>query len=126
MYFTDTTLTVQIGDFYVVFKNSGGIEMMPTISGFSGAFECPHYNTICTGTVVCNSIEDCILKKSEVKESTFTYEGPFYEYQELYLNEVLPTIINEGEGSENGECGRNCIYCKEGNSCLQCREGDIV
>ena len=124
MYCTDTTLTVQIGNFYVVCKNSGGIEIMPSISGFSGGFECPHYNTICTGTVVCNSIEDCILKKSEPKESTFTYEGPIYEYQDLNLKEVPLTTINEGEKSENGKCGINCIYCKDGNSCLKCREGE--
>ena len=124
MYCSDTKLTVQIGNFYVVCKKNGGIEKMPAISGFSGGFECPHYNTICTGTVVCNSIEDCILKKSEVKVSTYTYEGTSYEFQQLVLDKVLPTIVNKGEESENGKCGKNCIYCKVGNSCLQCREGE--
>ena len=124
MYCSDTRLTVQIGNFYVVCKKNGGIEHMPAISGFSGSFECPHYNTICTGTVVCNSIEDCIIKKSEVKESTYIYEGTSYEFQQLELDMILPTIENEGEKSENGKCGLNCIYCKEGNSCLRCREGE--
>ena len=124
MYCSDTRLTVQIGNFYVVCKKNGGIEHMPAISGFSGSFECPHYNTICTGTVVCNSIEDCIIKKSEVKESTYLYEGTSYEFQQLVLDKVLPTVVNEGEKSENGKCGINCLYCKEGNSCLKCRDGE--
>ena len=113
MYCTETKLTVQFGNFYVVCKRNGGIVNMPAISGFSGSFECPHYNTICTGTVVCNSIEDCIIKKSTAKKSTYTYEGTNYEFQELKLETVLPTLINDGENSENGKCGINCIYCKE-------------
>ena len=124
MYCTDTKLTVQIGNFYVVCKKNGGIMNMPLISGYSGSFECPHYNTICTGTVLCNNIEDCIIKKSKARQSSYNYEGKSYEFQQLRLNEIYPEIINDGEGSENGKCGKNCIFCKDGNSCLQCREGD--
>ena len=35
---------------------------------------CPDYNLICTGTVLCNDLFDCIEKKSEPKSNTFNYD----------------------------------------------------
>ena len=124
MYCTDSSLTVQIGNYYIVCKKNGGIMHMPENLGYMGGFECPHYNTICTGTVVCNDIEECINKKSEPRESSYIYEGFSQEYQSLFRDDIPPDTPNVGEGSENGKCGKNCIYCKEGNSCLKCRDGE--
>ena len=124
MFCTDNSLTVQIGNFYFVCNKNGGIIHMPSISGFRGNFECPHYNTICTGTVLCNNIEDCINKKSESKKSSYSYEGISYEFQSLTSKPIYQEQPLEGEGAENGKCGKNCAYCKEGNSCLKCRDGE--
>ena len=97
---------------------------MPENLGYMGGFECPHYNTICTGTVVCNDIEECINKKSEPRESSYIYEGYSQEYQSLNRDNIPYETPNLGEGSDKGKCGKNCIYCKIGNSCLKCRDGD--
>jgi hypothetical protein len=119
MHCTETTLTVQIGDFYMTCPTKGGVLSMPSISGYFGVFECPDYNLICTGSVMCNNIEECIEKKSLYKEGTFIYEGYTHSYQSLdnlyYFNEK-----SEGERSSNGKCGKNCVYCNEENSCLLC------
>ena len=123
MHCTNTTLTIQIGTFYLTCPKQGGVLTMPSISGYIGAIECPDYNLICTGSVTCNNIEDCIEKKSLAKESTFVYDGFTYAYQKLdnlgYYN-----IKSTGEGSNNGKCGKNCLFCNEENSCLKCREGE--
>ena len=63
MHCTETTLTVQIGDFYMTCPREGGVLSMPSISGYFGVFECPDYNLICTGSVMCNNIEECIERK---------------------------------------------------------------
>ena len=122
MYCTDTTLTIQIGNFYITCPREGGVLEMPNESDYFGSIECPDYNLICTGTVVCNNIEECIEKKSRYKESTFIYEGRTYAVQNLN-NYDYYHIRSKGEGTTKGKCGKNCLYCTNENSCLQCREG---
>ena len=122
MHCTDTTLTIQIGNFYLTCPKQGGVFDMPSEADYMGTIECPDYNLICTGSVVCNNIEDCIEKKSIYKESSFVYEGKTYAFQSL--NKInYQDIKNIGEESDNGKCGKNCLYCNEGNSCLKCRDG---
>ena len=119
MHCTETTLTVQIGDFYMTCPREGGVLSMPSISGYFGVFECPDYNLICTGSVMCNNIEECIERKSLYKEGTFIYEGYTHAYQSLdnlfYFN-----VKSKGEESSNGKCGKHCLYCNKENSCLLC------
>ena len=125
MHCTETTLTVQIGDFYMTCPRSGGVLSMPNISDYFGQFECPDYNLICTGSVMCNNIEECIERKSLYKEGTFIYEGYTHAFQTLdnlhYYN-----IESKGEESSNGKCGKHCLYCNKENSCLVCANSEYA
>jgi len=125
MHCTETTLTVQIGDFYMTCPRSGGVVSMPNISDYFGQFECPDYNLICTGSVMCNNIEECIERKSLYKEGTFIYEGYTHAFQTLdnlhYYN-----IESKGEESSNGKCGKHCLYCNKENSCLVCANNEYA
>ena len=82
---------------------------MPDEADYYGAIEFPDYNLICTGTVVCNNIEECIEKKSLYKESSFVYEDYIYAFQNL-INYDYYHIRSKGEGSDNGKCRKNCLY----------------
>ena len=125
MHCTETTLTIQIGDFYMTCPRSGGVLSMPEISGYFGVFECPDYNLICTGTVVCNNIEECIEKKSLYKEGTFIYDGYTHSPQSLD-NLNYYTVKSKGEESNDGKCGKHCLYCNEENSCLKCSNDSYI
>jgi hypothetical protein len=70
MYCTNSSLTIQIKNQFVVCPVEGG---KTAVNGsFNGTIYCPDYNLICTGTVLCNSMFDCIEKKSIGKASTYT------------------------------------------------------
>ena len=57
---SERSLTVKINDDYFVCPRAGGkIEA----KGYSGYFLCPDYNLICSGTVMCNDLFDCVEKK---------------------------------------------------------------
>ena len=123
MHCSSTTLTIQIGNFYITCPRQGGVITLPDFSDYMGSLECPEYNMICTGTVICNNIEDCINKKSIIKNSSSVYEDFTYKKQSLdNLNNN--NVKSLGEGSDDGKCGKNCLYCNEKNSCLKCRDGD--
>ena len=122
MYCSNTTLTIQIGNFYLTCPREGGVIILPEYADYAGEVECPDYNSICTGTVMCNNIEDCIEKKSLIKNSSFIYEG--FTYVKQTLNLLYGHFTHsKGEGSEDGVCGKNCIFCDNKNKCLECREG---
>lgn len=125
MFCTDTTLTIQIGKFFLVCPTSGGVIGDIQDYGYRGNIECPDYNAICTGSVMCNNIQDCIEKKSVYKENTFTYNERTNIYQDL-TSSLTDTIINKGEQSEDGKCGKNCLRCSIDNSCLKCAVGHSI
>ena len=121
MFCTETSLTIQIGNLFLVCPKFGGVVNGFQNYGYYGNVECPDYNYICTGSVMCNNIQDCIEKKSVYKENTFFYDGLTHIYQDL-TSSLNDNIKNSGENSENGKCGINCIFCNTDNSCLKCRE----
>jgi hypothetical protein len=125
MFCSNTTLTIQIGNIYMTCPKLGGVVRMSSDSGYIGAVECPDYNLICTGSVMCNSIESCIEKKSIVKDSSFIYDEFTYVYQRYDMIEYSH-IKSIGELSYNGKCGINCLYCKDRNTCMKCRDGDYT
>ena len=54
---SSSSLTVKIHENYIVCPRSGGkIE----VDKYGGYLLCPDYNLICTGTIMCNNINDCI------------------------------------------------------------------
>jgi hypothetical protein len=57
---SDRSLTLKIFDDYIVCPRQGG---KITVDGYKGYLLCPDYNLMCSGTVICNNIFDCIDKK---------------------------------------------------------------
>ena len=113
------SLTIKIYNQYIVCPRQGGnVE----VKGYQGLLLCPDYNLICTGTVLCNDIYDCIEKKSTLKESTLTYNyEPIITQRYSELESI--SIINAYELSDDGICPINCVQCIENKKCIKCKEG---
>ena len=115
------SLTVKIHDNYIVCPRSGG---KIQINEYGGFFLCPDYNLICSGTVICNDMFDCVEKKSEIKEDAFDYDYEIHTTQniERALNDDVDEKYNY-ELSDEGICIKYCKQCKENKKCIECRKG---
>ena len=101
-YCSSKSLTIQIKNKYIVCPRQwGNIK----VEGYDGYLNCPDYNLICTGTVLCNNIFDCIEKRSLPKEESFIYDyTPIYSIEN---NELL--VLNPVEAYELSNDGK-CSY----------------
>ena len=86
-------------------------------------------NLICTGTVVCNDLFNCVEKKSESKLISENYN---YDYSNKDISMVLKTnkesrigefetLVYGYELSENGKCPPNCSQCISNYQCTLCK-----
>ena len=117
MFCTEQSLTIQIYEQYVVCPRSGGKVEVNGI--YEGYLFCPDYNLICTGSVMCNDIFDCIDKESEIKENTYVYD------YEILTNQIKSDLISEEtingyELTEDGKCPQFCEQCKDIKKCMRC------
>ena len=117
---SDYSLTVKINEDYIVCPRAGGkIE----VEGYNGSFLCPDYNLICSGTVICNDMFDCVDKKSQVKENSYIYDYTIKTSQNLENAEIeYPDNITNYELGDNGICPKYCEHCHENKICLKCRK----
>ena len=82
---------------------------------------CPDYNLICTGTVVCNDLFDCIEKESEPKENTFTYD--YIKVATQRYTDIKNGNTHIGwENADDGVCPKMCVQCLEKKKCKRCLE----
>ena len=113
MFCSDRSLTIKINDKYVVCPRQGGKVELDDYNGF---ILCPDYNLICTGSVMCNDLFDCVNKKSLVK-------NPLYDYtintNQNYATEEKKTSLEAYEESINGFCPKDCAECNEKKQCLK-------
>ena len=120
---SDQSLTIQINDDYFVCPRAGGkIEL----DGYYGFFLCPDYNLMCSGTVICNDIFDCVEKESLVKESSYYYDYEIRTSQNL--KNAMNGIVFEDENYELSDiaaCPQFCSQCKENQKCVKCRPGYV-
>ena len=114
---SDRSLTLKIFDDYIVCPRQGG---KITVDGYKGYLLCPDYNLMCSGTVICNNIFDCIDKKSEIKDKEYSYDYEIKTTQNF--DKLIAFSTDNYELSENGKCLQNCKQCKESNKCLKCRD----
>ena len=117
VYCSSSLLTVLIYNQYVVCPREGGnVEL----DGFTGKLHCPDYNLICSGTVVCNDLFDCIDKKSLTKETSYNYDyKPISTQNYNNINKTKTSLV--GELSEDGICPLNCAQCTSKNRiCKKC------
>ena len=116
------SLTIKVGNNYYVCPRSGG--KIRLINETSGYLLCPDYNLICTGTVLCNNLVDCIESKSQEKSNAF-------DYSDYGSNTILTTqnydvynsqaAIYGWELSDDGFCSKYCMYCGSNKICLKCK-----
>ena len=119
IYCSSLSLTIKVNNDLVVCPREGGNVQ---IEGYDGFINCPDYNLMCTGTVVCNDMFDCIEKKSLVKESTYNYDYISQTTQKFSKIRTLP-ISEAYELSEDGLCPKNCAYCDINKKCKICKDG---
>ena len=127
MFCTDKSLTIQIYNQYIICPIDGGIVEIK--GDYLGHIYCPDYNLICTGTVMCNDMFDCVEKKSLEKSDSFTYDYEIKTSQTIIKESDLNSNdISIGyELSENGgKCPQHCSQCKENKKCFICEEGYVL
>ena len=116
MFCSDKTLTIKINNEYIICPRQGGkIE----IEGYDGFILCPDYNLICTGTIMCNDLFDCVEKKSLAKEAIYDYD---INTSQDYENEKKKNAIVAYEESLNGFCPKDCAKCNDQKICLKIKK----
>jgi len=126
MFCSEKSLTIQINDIYVVCPQTGGI--IEIGGNYTGYIFCPDYNSICTGTEICNNIFDCIEIGSKNKDMNYTYNYTPYTLtssltrqnnkEDTYKNNIIVGF----ELSEDGKCPFECIQCYKNKRCFKCRD----
>ena len=114
---SNRSLTVKLFDDYFVCPREGG---KIQVEGYEGYLLCPDYNLMCTGTVICNDVFDCVEKKSEIKADAYTYDYEIKTTQDV--NKYIPFSNTNYELSDDGYCPKDCKYCKEKGNCIICRD----
>ena len=117
---SNRSLTIKIFDDYFVCPRQGG---KLSVEGYRGVFFCPDYYLLCSGTVMCNDMYDCIEKKSETKEESYNLD--YTPETNQILSEVENSAFNLNDNyelSDNGKCPKYCKMCKENRKCVLCKE----
>ena len=126
MFCSDYSLTIKIKEEYIVCPRQGGKIKIYNNTKFnlSGYLYCPDYNLICTGSIICNDMFDCIKKESKSLLINYTYE--FNESSNNQkISELKDSNVIEGyELDKNkGICPLNCAQCDSNKKCTKCRNG---
>ncbi len=103
MHCSDKSLTIQINNTFIVCPREGG---KIASFGFDGYLLCPDYNLICSGTVLCNDMFDCVEKKSLLKNVVYDYDSKTSQDYDTIKKEKITE--NAFELSNNGKCPINC------------------
>jgi hypothetical protein len=67
MHCSDRSLTIQINNDFIVCPRAGG---KINALNYNGYLSCPDYNLICSGSVLCNDMFDCVEKRSLLKDDS--------------------------------------------------------
>ena len=78
---------------------------------------------MCSGTVLCNDMFDCIEKKSLVKESSYYYDYVPVTTQKFSKIRAMNLSNSSYELSEDGFCPKYCSQCYINKTCKICQEG---
>ena len=116
MYCTSGSLTIKIGEYFIVCPRSGG---KVEVENFNGYLLCPDYNLICTGSRLCNNIYDCLKEQSVEINETFYYNYTIKTTQnsEVYASEKA---IYGYELTQDGNCSYLCGQCGNNKICYKC------
>ena len=112
------SLTVKINEDYIVCPRAGG---KINVTNYAGYLLCPDYNLMCSGTVLCNDLFDCVEKESAIKENGYYYDYIIKTSQSITKAEdEQADNINNYELSDDGKCPKYCKLCSENRKCLEC------
>ena len=117
MYCSDRSLTIKIHNNYIVCPRAGG---KIRVNNYEGYLLCPDYYLICSSTVLCNDMFDCLNSNSTLK-SNIKYDYTIKTSQDISLSETEDFSEDNYELSNNGICPQNCIHCSL-KECLYCRK----
>ena len=120
MFCSEKSLTIQINEQFIVCPRQGG--KVSISKNYEGFIYCPDYNLICTGTVICNDMIDCVEKESLIKNNTYDYDYEINNSQDIDQIEISDVLIGY-ELSDDGICPKNCIQCLNNKKCFQCLDG---
>ena len=122
MFCSDRSLTIQINNDYIVCPRAGG--KIKAIN-YEGYLLCPDYNLICSGTVMCNNMLDCVEKKSLLKDD-IVYDYESKTTQDLFDAENDIFSEDSYELSTNGKCPQYCTQCDKDSSCINCNSNYTI
>ena len=118
MHCSDRSLTIQINNDFIVCPRAGG---KINALNYNGYLSCPDYNLICSGSVLCNDMFDCVEKRSLLKDDiVYDYETKTTQDLQVIKNEAL-SEDDAYELSPNGKCPKDCSQCNELSQCIKCR-----
>ena len=120
MFCSEKTLAIKINDQYRICPREGGKVVIT--GNFTGHIYCPDYNLICTGTVMCNDMFDCINKNSTSITPDYDYEVTEDVSSQKIDNIKINYPIEGYELDDNGICPINCAECKDIKRCFNCRQ----
>jgi len=113
------SLTIKIGDYYLVCPREGG---KIKAENFEGFLLCPDYNLICSSSSLCNDLFNCIENKSYENEESFIYD---YEIKTTQNSSEYNKNDNERnygwELTDEGVCPYECMQCTSKTDCIRCR-----
>ena len=117
MFCSEKSLTIKIKEEYFVCPRAGG---KIKADGFVGYLLCPDYYLICSGTVMCNEMYDCVDKKSEIKEETYKLDYVSRTKQDIDDADDDDFDEDNYELSEGGKCPQYCTRCNSNGQCIKC------
>ena len=120
MFCSEKSLTIKISDEFFVCPRAGG---KIKATGFVGYLLCPDYYLICSGTVMCNDMYDCVEKKSEIKEESYTLDYESRTKQNIDVANDDKFDVDNYELSKDGICPQYCTRCNSNSQCIECKEG---
>ncbi|MCF0116458.1 MAG: hypothetical protein HUJ61_00220, partial [Bacilli bacterium] len=118
MHCSEKSLTIQIGEDFIVCPREGG---MVNARDFKGYLLCPDYYLICSGTVMCNDMFECVEKKSQRKEEAYYLDYESLTTQDIDDAEEKGFNSNNYELSEDGKCPKYCKNCDLNGRCKSCK-----
>ena len=119
MFCSNRSLTIKIKEQYIVCPREGGYVSIG--KNYMGNLACPDYNLICSQTVPCNNMFDCVDKKSTKKEDYIYDYKPVDVSVQIILIPESEKIGKGYEESENGLCPQYCSECNELKQCFECK-----
>ena len=123
MFCTNSSLTIQIYDHFVICPRGGG--KIEVGGEYTGYLFCPDYNLICTGTVMCNDLFDCVENESLLKDNTYTYDYSNKTYQSISFLQDENVLIDY-EKEDDGICPKFCSRCKAHKKCYKCSQNMVL